>query len=89
MDAPLLVLHGADDESVPVHHAHVLAESGGVEPQILPGEGHTDLLESPELHRFVVDFLEALPQPSVPEAKDNAQSGSTDGSISKTAAPNV
>jgi hypothetical protein len=60
-----------------------------VEARILPGEGHTDLLESPRLHEEVAGFLEGLPQPPVPEARDPAQSGRTDGSISKTAAPSV
>ncbi|MBT8396341.1 MAG: alpha/beta fold hydrolase [Gemmatimonadetes bacterium] len=86
---PFLVLHGAEDESVPVHHAFSLAEAGGVVPQVLPGEGHTDLLESPELHRIVVGFLAGLPQPSAPEARDEAHSGSTDGSMSNTDAPSV
>ncbi len=86
---PFLVIHGEEDESVPVRHARVLAGSGGVEPKILLGEGHTDLLESPELHKIVVGLLDSLPQPSVPEASDDAQSGSTEGSISNTAAPSV
>ncbi len=58
---PFLVLHGQEDESVPVSHAHLLARAGGVEPQVFPGQGHTDLLDSPEVIRIVVDFLERCP----------------------------
>jgi len=58
---PFLVLHGQEDESVPVSHAHLLARAGGVEPQVFPGQGHTDLLDSPEVIRVVVDFLERCP----------------------------
>jgi len=58
---PFRVLHGQEDESVPVSHAHLLARAGGVEPGIFVGQGHTDLLDSPELLQAVVDFLERLP----------------------------
>ena len=58
---PFLVLHGQEDESVPVSHAHRLARAGGVEPLIFPGEGHTDLLDSQEILQVVVAFLERLP----------------------------
>jgi len=61
LDLPFLVLHGEEDESVPVGHAHRLARAGGIEPRILLGQGHTDLLDSPELHQEVVEYLEALP----------------------------
>ena len=61
LGAPLLVIHGEEDESVPVEQARLLAEAGGVEPLILVNQGHTDLLESPELHRDLVEFLETLP----------------------------
>ena len=57
---PFLVIHGEEDESVPVEQACLLAEAGGVEPLILVDEGHTDLLESPELHRDLAEFLKAL-----------------------------
>jgi pimeloyl-ACP methyl ester carboxylesterase len=60
MRVPFLVLHGEEDESVPVKHAYLLAQAGGVEPRILPGEGHTDILESPALHRPIFEFLESL-----------------------------
>ena len=92
LDMPFLVLHGEKDESVPVGHARVLARAGGVKPRILLGEGHTDLLEAPELHKVVVEFLEALPRPpypGVPDEMDVAHSGNTEGSISKTSGPRV
>jgi pimeloyl-ACP methyl ester carboxylesterase len=61
VNVPFLVLHGERDESVPVKQALLLAKAGGVEPRILEGEGHTDLLESEELHGVVVEFLEKVP----------------------------
>lgn len=57
---PFLVLHGEKDESVPVRHALMLASAAGVEARLLPGLGHTDLLESPVVHRLVLEFLESL-----------------------------
>jgi len=62
MAVPFLILHGGEDESVPVRHAHLLAEACGVEPLILPGEGHTDLLESTQVHEVVAEFLKDLPR---------------------------
>lgn len=61
MACPILILHGEKDESVPVRHAKVLAAAAGVEPLVLQGQGHTDLLESPELHRILFEFLGSLP----------------------------
>jgi pimeloyl-ACP methyl ester carboxylesterase len=61
LPVPYLVLHGDEDQSVPASHARLLAGAGGVEAHILPGRGHTDLLEAPELHELVVDFLTGLP----------------------------
>jgi pimeloyl-ACP methyl ester carboxylesterase len=61
LQLPLLILHGEKDESVPAHHAQLFGGSAGVKPLILEGWGHTDLLESPELHEILVDFLDALP----------------------------
>ena len=55
---PLLILHGDRDESVEMSHAWVLGKGAGVEPVILGGENHSDLLESPELIRRIVAFLE-------------------------------
>ncbi len=89
LKVPFLVLHGGEDETVPVPQARLLAEAGEVEAHILQGELHTDILDSPRLVRLVVDFLEGLPHPPGPDARDEAQSGSTDGSMSKTTAPRV
>lgn len=92
LDVPFLVLHGEKDESVPAGHARLLARAGGVEPRILLGQGHTDLLEAPELHKEVVEFLQTLsrlPYPGVPDEMDVAHSGRTEGSISKTSGPRV
>lgn len=60
LEVPFLVLHGEEDESVSASHAHRLAGAGGVEPKIFPGQGHTDVLESPDLHREVIGFLAKL-----------------------------
>jgi len=61
---PLLILHGSLDESVPPDHAHVLARGAGVEPLMMEGEGHNDLLGREALQEKVVDFLQEI----VPEA---------------------
>jgi pimeloyl-ACP methyl ester carboxylesterase len=61
LEIPLLILHGEKDESVPARHAHLFGQASGVEPRILEGWGHTDLLESQELHEILVDFLDSLP----------------------------
>jgi pimeloyl-ACP methyl ester carboxylesterase len=58
---PFLILHGEKDESVPVGHAHLFGKASSVEPRVLPDWGHTDLLESRELHEILVEFLDALP----------------------------
>lgn len=60
LKVPFLILHGTEDESVPVRHAHLLAQASGSEPRLLEGWGHTDLLESPELHKALVEFLDGL-----------------------------
>jgi pimeloyl-ACP methyl ester carboxylesterase len=55
---PLLILHGAEDESVPVIHAQALARAAGTEAVVLEGGDHTGLLEHPDLHARVLTFLE-------------------------------
>jgi alpha-beta hydrolase superfamily lysophospholipase len=57
---PFLILHGDQDRSVHVTHARRLGEAAGVEPMILEGEGHDDLLKTPALVEEVVSFLELL-----------------------------
>ena len=58
---PFVVLHGEKDQSVPVEQAFLLARAAGVEPWIIPDWGHTDVLESPELHEALKKVLRALP----------------------------
>jgi len=62
---PLLILHGSMDESVPPDHARVLAREAGIEPLMMDGEGHNDLLGREALQGSVVDFLRGI----VPEVR--------------------
>jgi pimeloyl-ACP methyl ester carboxylesterase len=57
VNVPFLILHGDRDRSVPVSHAASLARGAGVEPLILVGEGHNDLLAGDPLYDAVTDFL--------------------------------
>lgn len=57
---PFMVLHGDDDKSVPVEQAFLLAEAAGVKPWIIPNWGHTDVLESPELHEVLGKVLKGI-----------------------------
>lgn len=66
LDLPYLAIHGDQDESVRADQALILAGATGVEPLILEGQGHTDLLESPELHEAVLGFLESLRDSTIP-----------------------
>lgn len=54
---PFLLLHGEEDQSVPVHHAYLFAQEAGTEAVILEGEGHNDLLGKEPLHRSVLRFI--------------------------------
>jgi pimeloyl-ACP methyl ester carboxylesterase len=56
-----MVLHGEEDESVPVEQAFLLAGAAGVKPWIIPDWGHTDVLESPELHQVLGKVLKGIP----------------------------
>ena len=60
VEIPFLILHGDQDKSVSVEHARILARGAGVEPAILDGAGHNDLLGREELHRAVFAFLEGI-----------------------------
>ena len=60
LKVPFLILHGDEDESVHVAHARLFASAARVEPVILRGEGHNDLLKSPALIREVSGFLYGL-----------------------------
>ncbi|HXX89827.1 MAG TPA: hypothetical protein VEI83_06370 [Acidimicrobiales bacterium] len=58
-DRPLLIVHGAEDESVPVSDARLLAEAAGAsaELHILPGAGHR-LRADPRAIALLVGWLE-------------------------------
>jgi alpha-beta hydrolase superfamily lysophospholipase len=60
LQIPVLVLHGDRDQSVPLHHADLLAGGAGVEPVILEGEDHNELLGKDRLHQRVFTFLEEI-----------------------------
>jgi pimeloyl-ACP methyl ester carboxylesterase len=60
LTVPFLVLHGTEDESVPVKHASALAAAAGIEPVVLDGLAHSDLLDSRHLHESVLSFLQNL-----------------------------
>jgi pimeloyl-ACP methyl ester carboxylesterase len=60
LQIPFLVLHGDRDQSVPLHHADLLAGGAGVEPFILEGEDHNELLGKGRLHQRVFAFLEEI-----------------------------
>ena len=56
---PLLIVHGAEDEAVPVSDARILAEAAGdsAELRILPGAGHR-LRADPRAVALLVGWLE-------------------------------
>ena len=55
---PFLIIHSDADESVLVREAYLLAGGAGVSPQIVEGEEHTEILDSPELFKLLVAFLQ-------------------------------
>ena len=57
LTARVAIVQGADDTRVPPEQAHRLARGLGIEPLILPGVGHRDILGRPELHEAVIRFL--------------------------------
>jgi len=55
---PLLVMHGEDDESVPVADSRMLAEAhGGAELRVIPGAGHR-LRHDPRAIAILVGWLD-------------------------------
>jgi uncharacterized protein len=58
-ERPVLIVHGADDESVPVSDARVLAEAvgSGAELHVLPGAGHR-LRADPRAVALLVGWVE-------------------------------
>jgi pimeloyl-ACP methyl ester carboxylesterase len=61
---PFLVIHGEEDESVALSHAEALGQAGNVEPHLVSGQGHTELLDHSETHRLILKFLNALSGPT-------------------------
>jgi pimeloyl-ACP methyl ester carboxylesterase len=61
---PTLVVHGADDQIVPLDEARAMAQAiPGARLEIIPGAGHLINLEQPErFNRAFVDFLNGLPE---------------------------
>ena len=54
-DGPLLVIHGADDQIIPVEHGRALATVGNVQLHVLPC-GHNDCPRSwPLIRGFLLD----------------------------------
>ena len=54
---PCLIIHGSEDQSVPVEHVRILSAGAGVEPVILEGEGHNEILARDQVHRRVLEFV--------------------------------
>ena len=69
LDSPLLIIHGRDDELIPISHAHTLrAAAKRAELLVLPG-GHNDTPRSwPELWKEIDAFLESAEILSPPKA---------------------
>ncbi len=68
VDAPLLIIHGTRDTTVPLEHAHRLYEKAA-QPKALvemPGAGHNDIfVVAEELYRSSLkDFLSQLKEPA-------------------------
>jgi len=65
--APMLLVHGEEDEIVPIEHARRLAAAAGASARLLllPGRGHSDCDEDPIFWPAVLDCFErALPDRS-------------------------
>lgn len=58
---PVLIIHAKGDELIPVAHAYLLAAAAGVEPWIIPGNGHVDTYphEPRQYVERVATFFEA------------------------------
>lgn len=62
VDAPIYILHGDDDDIIPVQHSATLAEAlldagRDVRRDTLSGAGHDDLFISPEFDTMLQDIL--------------------------------
>jgi pimeloyl-ACP methyl ester carboxylesterase len=57
IDAPALVLWGADDRYLPTRFAHAYGEELGGEVEVVDGAGHWPWIDKPELVERVCGFL--------------------------------
>jgi len=55
---PVLVLHPENDRRVAVGQGERLARAARIDVVVVPGAGHTDVLEHPDAHRALIRFLE-------------------------------
>jgi putative redox protein len=70
-DAPLLVLHGSEDETVPSIDARVLADAhGSADLRIVPGAAH-DLRNDPRAIAILLGWLDRQRH----SARSNGESG--------------
>eukprot|EP00053_Salpingoeca_punica_P004463 m.49244 g.49244 ORF g.49244 m.49244 type:complete len:297 (-) comp12804_c0_seq1:360-1250(-) len=62
IDCPTLVIHGDDDDIIPVSHGHALATAcaGPVETLFIPAAGHNDIEMYPQYFEKLVDFVTSL-----------------------------
>ena len=60
LDVPVLILHGAEDQLIPVAEAEAMAKAlPSAKLVVVPGAGHLPNLEQPEIFNDAVrDFLE-------------------------------
>ena len=58
--APVLILHGEDDDVIPVWHGKALAQAFGAKATLvlLPGRKHNDLWRDPRTVEAVRGFVE-------------------------------
>jgi len=66
LQAPVLIVHGAVDEALPVSGAHALksAANGTTRLEVLPGLGHVDVVNTPRALALVRDFILTHEAPS-------------------------
>ena len=68
MKAPTLVIHGSDDQEVPIHNAEAIANLGShVELQEYDGFDHRTILYAPQVMRAVMTYLVAGVDASTPQ----------------------
>lgn len=58
VQVPTLVVQPERDRQVPVEQGTLLARQLGLEPEIVEGAGHSDVLDRPEVHDRIRRFLE-------------------------------